>query len=905
MKKILFGTLLTIILSVNLFGVFGVATVHAAADSGKNDSDPNTVTQKIPGDCGVVFGDFGWCIAYGFEYIITTPANWLAIITGKIFDFTIGYSLNSSTYDQDFVRQGWGIVRDISNMFFIFLLLFAGIAIMLDIDLGHHYGGKAMIPRIIVIALMVNFSLFTTRVLIDAGNIGARVFFNNIVVADKSQPGKNFTSIDGSYPSVSTAIANQLKIQETTLTSVQEKIKAGSETAKITPGTYILLSLISAVLLILASWIFIAVGFLFIGRIIGLWMAMIFSPFAFVSYILPSLSDMEMIGWKKWWPDTMKLAFTPIIFCFFLYILIIFLKSGFSIFGDTQYTTATSYLASILIPALIAAFLLLRSLKIAKDMGGAIGNGVFELGKLAGGLALGAATGGAALGLAKVGNFVGNRAIGQTAIGRSVSTRLSSTMALKEFNSDRAQTLRDNAAKGDKGAQKELAQLQKRSTQSKDFLRQNSVVSGIINKTGMNMDNPLLNSKYAFGGALGSAYTAGGAPGMANRQAEKERKMDELLGVDKAKKKEAEDKLTDRKEILEKAQSAKTTLEDELRIAKLGENKEEIRKATEKLSQMNTYLDVLKNGFDDKKSTHQALIRDDIGFTRYDSKLESFRDPKMMDRVAFEKKDKHGNLTGEYKAKSVSKEEGDIKNFEHKRFNDYMANSAEKSGIEYHDRKYDSNGNISSIGHPVTSGPTFKAWKQNTENAGERMISAFDKVTDGQTWKDLGGKIGDKFVNAGNKIKTDYNGIKKNIRDQFQKEAEANKYWQKDSHSQPIQIVGDGTAKAAAWAHSPRFLMNAFSNVVSGGGGTNGAGALFAMKQLFDPHAVLNAESAHISTDFSHKIHDTKSSYKPVNSHMFGELGKIFGGIGGGSGGAKAHADHGHDDHGGDHGGHH
>jgi hypothetical protein len=49
------------------------------------------------------------------------------------------------------------------------------------------------------------------------------------------------------------------------------------------------------------AWTLLTVSMYFVGRILGLWFAMIFAPLAFVTNIVPALgSKLPKVGWKDW-----------------------------------------------------------------------------------------------------------------------------------------------------------------------------------------------------------------------------------------------------------------------------------------------------------------------------------------------------------------------------------------------------------------------------------------------------------------------------------------------------------------------------------------------------------------------------------------------------------------------------
>ena len=83
-------------------------------------------------------------------------------------------------------------------------------------------------------------------------------------------------------------------------------------------GTFILITLLAVGINIVGFVIFLSIGLVFVVRVVGLWIAMILSPLAFFTYILPEqMAGWKMVGWKNWWPETLKMAFMAPIFIFF------------------------------------------------------------------------------------------------------------------------------------------------------------------------------------------------------------------------------------------------------------------------------------------------------------------------------------------------------------------------------------------------------------------------------------------------------------------------------------------------------------------------------------------------------------------------------------------------------------
>ncbi len=104
------------------------------------------------------------------QWVIYTPGKLAIGIGGYALNKSVDLSINSfATFaNSEAVNKGWGLGRDIVNIFLIFILLYIAIATILQLS---GYGAKQLLTTLIVIAFLVNFSLVITKLIIDASNI--------------------------------------------------------------------------------------------------------------------------------------------------------------------------------------------------------------------------------------------------------------------------------------------------------------------------------------------------------------------------------------------------------------------------------------------------------------------------------------------------------------------------------------------------------------------------------------------------------------------------------------------------------------------------------------------------------------------------------------------------------------
>ncbi len=338
-----------------LFG--NLAKINAQQEEETIDSDPAVIAQLqeklTQPECGVT--QLSGCFAYIF-YLIYVVVALLAEIGANILDFFMGYSLDDKSYRADFIVEGWKVTRDIANIVFIFVLLYAALRTIIE---GGSTEIQKLIKNVIVVALLINFSLFMVRAIVDATNILARIFYNNI-------------EVKGAVPVASAPDVKPISIALVKKFDPQA-ILAGDLKFDINEniGKYILLCLLATYMAWTMFTVFISVGLIFLERVIMIWMLAIFAPFAFLSLALPKKTQTAMKdwGWDKWFGSLICWATRAPVFIFFLYLIILFGNVGDLISAPAGATEAQQTMA-IIIPFFIVIALIKKSKEIAMECGG-------------------------------------------------------------------------------------------------------------------------------------------------------------------------------------------------------------------------------------------------------------------------------------------------------------------------------------------------------------------------------------------------------------------------------------------------------------------------------------------------------------------------------------------------------
>jgi hypothetical protein len=360
------------------------------------------------------------CIAQFFLIVWEVSAK-IMELAGKLLDFFMFYSLNSSAYTSAFIQEGWGIIRDVANIFFILVLLYIAIKTILNLNVSNN---KKLIGAVIIVALIINFSLFFTQVVIDSSNILAKVFYTKITS----------TNADGTTTEEGSGGEKAIAVKLVSGFNPQSIIKTNDDLESIGRGMYIFIILIMIFLTLYCAYMFFVVSILFIGRVVSLWIAMIFAPFAFLSYAVPS--DKIPFNHKQWWKDLLESAFMAPIFLFFLYIIILFIKLGRDAaisYGSNTSPDTMIKIMGVIIPFAIIFLMLTRAKKLAVSFSGELGAMLSKIGGMATSFVGGGVVGFAAGALAKGGRATIGRAGSALANSAGVKNLASSKWAIPKF----------------------------------------------------------------------------------------------------------------------------------------------------------------------------------------------------------------------------------------------------------------------------------------------------------------------------------------------------------------------------------------------------------------------------------------------------------------------------------------
>lgn len=266
------------------------------AQTKTNPSVSNIITGFFSGALLFAAGIIGKVLGFLFSWIIYFEA-W-------ILDTAIsGFNITNS----QIVKIGWGATRDLANMTFILALIIIAISTILRVT---SFAAKQMFWRVIVAALLVNFSLVFGGVVIDASQMLAKFFVNAATGNDPAQ--------------FSIRLANAMDItafyNPGTGSFSGTVFKAVNQIWVAPAG--IILGLVALVIMV---FVFGAAAFFMLVRVIWLWILLILAPFAWAALAFPGQSKY----FSEWWRKLIDWAFFAPVFTFFMWLsLQLFAENG-------------------------------------------------------------------------------------------------------------------------------------------------------------------------------------------------------------------------------------------------------------------------------------------------------------------------------------------------------------------------------------------------------------------------------------------------------------------------------------------------------------------------------------------------------------------------------------------------
>jgi len=251
-----------------------------------------------------------------------------------------------SVIDKEVVKVGWPIVRDLFNMVFILALLFIAFTTVLKIS---NYQWNKLLARLVIMAILVNFSRTICGIIIDLGNV---VMFS-FAKALGDIAGSGFIGLLGVDKLMNYAAAPDVN------TGTAKNI-----------GNAFLVAVLSLVFGVIMLVVVTMITMVLAWRMVYLWILVVLSPLAYVLKVLPMTEKYASDWWKEFGSTV---AVGPFL-VFFVWLSITTLNTYNTNIPDNGSAIASVIQADHLAAFIVGILMLLAGLIKAGELGGMTGN---------------------------------------------------------------------------------------------------------------------------------------------------------------------------------------------------------------------------------------------------------------------------------------------------------------------------------------------------------------------------------------------------------------------------------------------------------------------------------------------------------------------------------------------------
>ncbi|MBU4284871.1 hypothetical protein KKF60_03265 [Patescibacteria group bacterium] len=289
---------------------------------------PSSVNAGVLHEAGKgIFSVLGEIIRTCLMKLLTTAVS--------LFEGALGIGFDSKT--TEVVKTGWTACRDFANMLFILIMVIIAFGTILRIE---QYGVKKLLPKIIGIALLINFSFVLCSVIVDFSNITANFFIKDIKGKIGSQGGEKgmitavfadafnitgtaitITDCDNIYKGLISNCKSDADCVENANGILKKCRKDQGIEVKVEDEAFLDIFfgiVLGSIVMIMAIFALSAGALMILFRIIAIWFLITIVPLAFICYALPGLQE----NWKKWWTKFLHWCIFAPAYTFFIWIAI-------------------------------------------------------------------------------------------------------------------------------------------------------------------------------------------------------------------------------------------------------------------------------------------------------------------------------------------------------------------------------------------------------------------------------------------------------------------------------------------------------------------------------------------------------------------------------------------------------
>lgn len=292
--------------------------------------------------------DTGTVVGNVMSWIMGMIVNGLGKLLSLIMGALVKVSQYSNFINAPAIKNGWGVVRDICNMFFVLILLIIAFATILNVEA---YNYKKNLPKLIAMAVLINFSKTICGLLIDVAQVVMMTFVN----AYKGIAAGNLVTNLGITEIISISAASE---EGANMWAIA--------VAYILAIIYLLITIVVVVTMLA----------ILVMRIVMIWIYVVLSPLA---YLLGSFPGGKQYS-SKWWTDFTKNLIVGPILAFFLWLSFASLQEqdfakDFAIAAaGPKKGISSADTEMVFMRFVISIGMLIGGLQIAQSVGGAAGS---------------------------------------------------------------------------------------------------------------------------------------------------------------------------------------------------------------------------------------------------------------------------------------------------------------------------------------------------------------------------------------------------------------------------------------------------------------------------------------------------------------------------------------------------
>lgn len=318
------------------------------------------VGRSIAEGAGKIFASFLFVIVQllaGLLMVVGMGLNWVVLVT--VFQFST-YFGNSAG-----MLLAWTTLRDLANIILLFGFVWIGLQTILNV--GHHFSVNKALPRLLIFAILINFSLFISEAIVDVSNVFTAVLYEQAGDVDCRESSNQVECVNvGITGNVIGALGFSGVLGVDAIGQVHGSIWDSNTNA----GNAVLAGVLTLIFLIVLIAVFLAVTIMLLIRAVVLIFVLVLSPLGFVGMAIPQFEEQS----QKWWKMLISNAFFAPVF-FILFFVSLKIMEG----AQATFSQGNSFAAIIASPDVNAGGLLILfglmigflifSLIAAKNMG--------------------------------------------------------------------------------------------------------------------------------------------------------------------------------------------------------------------------------------------------------------------------------------------------------------------------------------------------------------------------------------------------------------------------------------------------------------------------------------------------------------------------------------------------------